>query len=334
MSSPPVSVVMPVHNAEPFLSECVESILGQTFEDFELVILENGSSDGSMSTLQRYAAGDPRIRLLEHPEPLGIAGSSNLVVSHSAAPLVARMDADDVCRSDRLERQLEVMRAAPDVVVVGTLADGIDSEGRKIRPRDRWRLIRCPEVPFAHGSAMIRRQAFDRVGGYREVTPLAQDVELFLRLAGCGRIVVLPEALYSYRYHLDTTTATCPPSDAARSKEMLHRALIERRPGREHDDVARRAATKAPAPDSVAVGLYYQGANRLWAGEPPEILGDVLGGGSFRFTRAWLTTLVWALWGRVSPRTLRFFLRGWVRGRDLVAGTRVRDGRAYEWRLT
>jgi glycosyltransferase involved in cell wall biosynthesis len=334
VTAPALSVVMPVHNAAPYLRHSIESILEQTFEDFELVILDNGSSDGSSSIVRRYAAQDGRIRLFEHHRPLGVAGSSNYLFARSKAPLVARMDADDVCRPERLELQLDVMRTDSDVVVVGALSDGIDAEGRRVRPRDRWRLIRCTEVPFSHGSAMVRREAFERVGGYRETAMLGQDVEFFLRLADCGPIVVLPDRLYSYRYHVDTRTASCPPAEAARSKQFLHRCIAARRAGRAYERVWDSAASEAPRAAAIADALYYQGTMRLWAGEPPGILAEVIRNGPFMPWRVWLKTLVWAVWSQVSPATLRPFLRGLVRARDLVAGMRLRDGNAYEWRLT
>src|SRR3990172_7670378 len=116
---------MPVRDAAPYLPDSIGSILGQTFEDLELIVLENGSSDGSREIIRRYADADRRVRLYEHPEPLGMVASSNRVVSKARASLVARMDADDACLPERLERQLEVMRRADDVVAVGTLCDGI-----------------------------------------------------------------------------------------------------------------------------------------------------------------------------------------------------------------
>ncbi|MDQ5808513.1 MAG: glycosyltransferase family 2 protein, partial [Actinomycetota bacterium] len=117
----PLSVVMPVRNARPYLDQSISSVLGQTFGDFELVIRDDGSTDGSREVLRAWARRDRRIRLHEDDRPLGPAGSSNWVVAHSDAPFVARMDADDVAHPDRLRRQLAVLRAHADVDVVGAL---------------------------------------------------------------------------------------------------------------------------------------------------------------------------------------------------------------------
>jgi glycosyltransferase involved in cell wall biosynthesis len=121
MDSPPLSVVMPVHNALPFLDASISSILNQTFPDFDFVILNDASTDGSDRVLREWEKRDRRIRVIESDRKLGLAGSSNLVVSTSVAKIVARMDADDISHPDRLKRQLEIMTSHPDVVVVGTL---------------------------------------------------------------------------------------------------------------------------------------------------------------------------------------------------------------------
>jgi glycosyltransferase involved in cell wall biosynthesis len=329
---PAVSVVMPVYNAAPFLRDSIRSILDQTFRDFELVVLENGSTDESREILRRYAGEDPRIRLFEESRPLGIVDGSNSAVERSTAPVVARMDADDVCHPERLERQLDVMRRGPDVVAVGTLSDGIDRDGRGVRPRDRWRLIRCAQVPFPHGSSMFRRDAFERIGGYQDGARISRDVDLFLRLADQGRILVLPEALYSYRYNVTSMSLSYSPEEVTRSIDLLLRSLATRRAGRTHEHLTELRPGQPLQPESIAGGLHLLGALRLWAGESPGVLRDLLGTG-FRFNRTWLTTLVWAAWGEVSPGTLRLCLRCVVRAKDALAGLRIKDGRAYEWRL-
>src|SRR4051812_38525105 len=124
-----ISVVMPVYNALPHLDAAVRSILDQTFTDFEFVIYDDASTDGSAERLRDWAARDRRIRLIEGKHNLGPAGSSALVVEHAAAPLVARMDADDLCSPDRLARQLDLIRDRPEVGVVGSLFEVIDDGG-------------------------------------------------------------------------------------------------------------------------------------------------------------------------------------------------------------
>jgi GT2 family glycosyltransferase len=332
MSAPSVSVAMPVRNAMPYLAESVGSVLGQTLEDFEFLILDNSSTDGSIELLRDIARSDRRIRLFERSEPLPIAESLNFVVHKGRAPLVARMDADDVSDPGRLERELDVMQRNGDVVLVSTLVEGIDSKGRQVRPRDRWRLMRRSVVPISHGPAMFRRQAFDQIRGYRPAMVPCEDVDLFLRLAHHGRILVLPDALYRYRYHLGSSSLSHSVEDVARSAHEANRALAALRTGRDHADVIERPDEGLVPRDAVVAALYRQGALRLWAGHSPGVLRDLARSGALSWTPRSLRTLLWGAWGSVSPATLRIFLRSLVRARDLAARARLRDGEPYEWR--
>lgn len=305
--NPQISVVMPVHNGLPFLDESIKSILAQTISDFEFVIFDDASTDGSAELLGEWAQRDARIQLHHSSKQLGLAGSSNAVVSNARAPIVARMDADDIAHPDRLRRQLSIMEGHPDIVVIGTLCDGIDASGRVVRPRDRWRLLRrSGYIPFPHGSTMFRRKVFDDVGGYNELMTGAEDQDLFRKMATKGRVVTLSDVLYSYRYHLSNatlmngTTAVC---------EDTH-----------------------PLNDALA-GLYMMGAMRLWAGQPPQLLGPMFKKKSLPWTPKTFMFLAPALLGHFSAPTLRVFLRSFIQVRDLFASLRVKDGRHYEWRL-
>lgn len=307
MESPSLSVVMPVHNALPFLEECIKSILTQTLTDFEFVILDDASTDGSLELLRQWSLRDPRIRLHETKKQFGLAASSNAVVAKARAPLVARMDADDIAHPARLLRQITIMNERPDVVLIGTLCNGIDARGRVVRPRDRWRLLRRSNLsPFPHGSAMFRREVFDRVGGYDERTVGAEDQDLFLRMAACGRVLTLSDVLYSYRYHSSNATL----SNGTRAVNEDH----------------------SKNGDALAA-FYMLGAMRLWAGDPPRLLQPMLQKKSLKWNLKTLMILASAVWGQVSPSTLRTFLRSSIHARDLLASVRVKDGRAYEWRL-
>jgi glycosyltransferase involved in cell wall biosynthesis len=331
-AAPAVSVVMPVHNALPYLDECLRSILGQTFPDFEFVILDDASTDGSVEVLRRWARADARIRLFESREKLGLSGSSNFIVRRARAPLVARMDADDVARPERLARQVEVFRGRPEVVLVGALSEGIDSRGARVRPRDRWRLVR-PSLfpPFPHSSVMFRRRVFEEVGGYRELCAKWEDQDLFLRMKRLGRTIVLPEPLIRYRYHASNSTGVSPDYNE-RVYGMRERCLAEFRAGRDYVNLLETGGADGASPRARAEALYQTGAMRLWAGDTPGILGATLRGGALgRSPRAMLTHLV-AAWGRVSPASLRYTLRCFIRARDLLAARRVKDGGVYDWR--
>ncbi len=304
---PQISVVMPVHNALPFLDESIRSILAQTHTDFEFVIFDDASTDGSVAVLREWSRRDKRIQLHENETRLGLSGSSNEVVARTRNPIVARMDADDIAHPDRLRRQLNVIAERPDVGVVGTLCNGIDATGREVRPRDRWRLVRrSPYIPFPHGSVMFRREVFDQVGGYDEKAQGAEDQDLFLRMATKASVVTLPDILYSYRYH--SSNATLFNGTRAVVEHYSHTG----------DELA---------------AFYMLGAMRLWAGEPPMLLRPMLAKKSLRWNFKTFMILVSAIWGHLSPPTLRGFLRLSIRARDALAGLKIKDGRPYEWRL-
>ena len=306
--TPAVSVVMPVHNAARYLDESIGSIVNQTFTDFELVILNDASTDRSESILRDWEKRDSRIRLVTSKQKLGLSGSSNRVVQEASAPLVARMDADDVSHLERLMRQWEIMQACPDVVAVGTLCDGIDAHGRRVRPRDRWRLVRYSRyIPFPHGSAMFRKKDFDAVGGYVNHFEVGEDQDLFFKMAERGRVVTLSDALYHFRYHLNNATV------ASRGRAV--HVVDGNRSG--HDLAA----------------LYLLGAMRLWAGQPPGVLSEMIAQKKVRWNISSLMAVASASLGSVSPTTLRFILRSLIHARDGLAGLRVKDGRPYEWRL-
>jgi len=297
---------MPVHNALPYLSQSIECILNQTLTEFEFVILNDGSTDSSATVLRDWKEKDPRISIYESTRQLGLSGSSNLVISYSRAPLIARMDADDLCEPDRLRRQWEVMRDNTDIAAVGTLCDGIDDTGRRVRPRDRWRISRRSAFPpFPHGSVMFRRSVFERIGGYRMDCEEPEDQDLFRRMFGQGLVVTLPEVLYHYRYHLQSWTAMNETTSIAADRNSREKLS----------------------------SLYTTGAVRLWAGHSPAILRELITDDSLRWSFYKLLITVWASWGSLHPQSLRSLALLTLTMRDRLAGTRVSDGRFYQWRF-
>ena len=322
-ADPRVSVFMPVYNGEPFLAASIDSVLTQTLTDLELVIVENGSTDGSRDTARDACRRDPRVRLIEHARPLGIVGAGNAAVAAARAALVARQDQDDLSHPRRLERQVACLDRAPDAVAVGTLCDCVNAAGRRVRPRDRWRLVgRRVIPPFAHGSVCMRRSAFDRVGGYRNGTHHWEDVDLFLRLVQVGPILVLPDALYRYRFHASSVTASTEP-DGQDGAALMWQAVEEFRRGSDWTHLLEGRGPIHTSRQAAARTERHRAGTQLWAGIPMA-----------RRAPAQLTTAahVRSVWQRASPATLRAAIRAAIRIRDLAAAPLLPGRGPVPWR--
>ncbi len=306
-TNPLISVVMPVYNALPFLDESISSILKQTLSDFEFVILDDASTDGSVELLRQWSRRDKRIQLHESKQRLGLSGSSNAVVAKARAPIVARMDADDIAHPERLRRQWNIIKGVRMLLLLERSATELTPAAEKcvLAIAGGWCAVPL-YIPFPHGSAMFRREVFDQVGGYDEAADGGEDQDLFLRMAARGRVLTLPDVLYSYRYHSSNAT-------------LLN---------------GKRAVGENHSQNGDALAAFYMlGAMRLWAGNPPMLLEPMLKKKSLKWNAKTLMIMASAVWGHLSPPTLRVFLRSSIRARDLLAGVRVKDGRPYEWRL-
>jgi glycosyltransferase involved in cell wall biosynthesis len=223
---PTVSVMMPVYNARPYVARAVESILAQGFTDFEFLILDDGSTDGSLAILEELASRDPRIRLVSRPNQ-GVGASRNEILSMARGEFVAVMDADDVAKPDRFTSQLEFLRDHPEVVCVGGAQEHIDSAGRLLwvhRDAEDDATIQdlalSGQCPINNSSAMMRREAVLSVGGYRAELAPSEDLDLFLRLGEVGRLANLPQVVTRYRIHEASLSGT----QQGRQLEMTRRA--------------------------------------------------------------------------------------------------------------
>lgn len=200
---PAVSVVMPVYNEAAFVGAAVESVLRQTMTDFELVIVDNGSTDESPAILRRIT--DPRVRIFRNERNLGSASASNRVVRESRAALIARMDADDVALPRRLELQLAAFAARPDLALLGGQARHVVARGpllRVIAPRAvtaagiGWQSLFSS--PFIHSTVMFTRESFEAAGGYDERMQRSSDFALFSRMQANGAVANLAEELVRF----------------------------------------------------------------------------------------------------------------------------------------
>lgn len=204
-----ISVIMPAYNAEEFIAQAIESILNQTYQTFELLIVDDGSTDGTVEIINYYAAKDSRIKFIQADHGGG-PRARNIAAKVAQYPWIAMMDSDDIAYPDRLEKQLKAAQADPEVVVWGAFMTQINRDGKatyqiNVGPtsKEAFRAIdRTKElIRLYNPAAMLNREVFEKVGGYDERLLAAQDSELWDRMAEYGPVVVLSEPLLYYRIH-------------------------------------------------------------------------------------------------------------------------------------
>lgn len=203
MSKPKVTVLMSVYNGERFLKEAIDSILNQTYQDFEFLIIDDGSNDGSREIIQTYK--DQRIRFVNNEGNIGLTASLNKGLKLAQGQYIARMDADDVSFPQRLQMQVEFLDRNHEVALLGAWAEVVDDNGKIINTwryptKDcalRWRLLtrNC----LVHSSAIYCKDKVLDVGGYNSAITYAQDYELWTKLTAIAQIRQLPQVLIRHR---------------------------------------------------------------------------------------------------------------------------------------
>jgi len=197
-----VTVSMNIYNGMPYLPEAVESIRNQTVEDIEIILVNDGSADGSREYLESLT--DPRIRVF-HQENSGTAVASNLAIEHCRTPFIARMDADDVALPNRIEVQLEFMKQHPEVGMAGTQAAwlGPSSVGKSIKlPTTHeaiWKALVDGHHALVHATLMMRIEVIRSVGGYWSIPKLDDDTDMMLRMGEVAQLANIDQTLYHYR---------------------------------------------------------------------------------------------------------------------------------------
>lgn len=221
---PAISVVLPVYNTEKYIMSAVDSILAQTFEDFELIIINDGSTDSTDAILDGY---DDRRLILIRQKNMGLAKSLNKAINIASSNLIARMDADDLSHPDRLKLQFDYMRKNPNCVALGTNAIFMDKDGAFLykskcveNSSDIKKIL--PRSPFFHSATMFRKDIFLKVGGYFEKIPqFGEDAILWNKMNKFGDLNNLPDFLIKYRIVPSSITAqkfNYPGIDAVVSK--------------------------------------------------------------------------------------------------------------------
>lgn len=187
---PLVSVIMSVYNGERYVGSAIESILAQTFTDFEFIIIDDGSRDNTARIIEGYQNKDPRIIFLQNRKNIGLVASLNAGIQHSTGQFIARQDADDISLSDRLKKQIEFFQNYKEYYLLGTAFLEIDGFGKVICKQRTPLFANDSEIrknivkfnPFCHGSVMFKKEAMDKVGKYNEDYLYAQDYELWIRI--------------------------------------------------------------------------------------------------------------------------------------------------------
>lgn len=209
-TTPQISVLMSAYNVERYIGEAIRSVLAQTFTDFELIVVNDGSTDRTEAVVRSFT--DPRIRLVSQPNE-GIAAALNHGLRLARAPLIARFDADDICYRHRLQQQYGFMTAHPDYLLVGTAAKYIDERGEYVfthRPpaltNEAVQAIKKQVCPFIHSSVLYRKDPILECGGYNAHAHSFEDHLLWVEVLKRGKGGNLPEPLVQVRLNPGSLT--------------------------------------------------------------------------------------------------------------------------------
>lgn len=239
MAAPALSVVMSVWNDEAFVGQAIDSILMQSFGDFEFLIVDDHSADGSATVIAQRAVSDARIRILPKGEK-GRVAALNRLLHEARAPIVALMDSDDISAPQRFERQLAFLATHPDHGAVSCDCDKMDQTGTLlnrpliVRPSSHPELVANFESGplLNHNAVMMHRAALEQIGGYRTAFRHAEDYDLWLRLSEVAMLANLPETLVTYRIHA-RQVSTANLVEQTRNAALAWLAYCARREGRD-----------------------------------------------------------------------------------------------------
>ena len=231
MRTPLISVVMAVHNAQPFLQQALDSIFAQNLTDFELIVIDDASTDSSLQVLTNCR--EPRLILLRNDQNQGLTQSLNKGLAAARGQYIARHDADDFSEPKRFHQQAAFLEKEPRVGLIGTNHYFVDRQNRVLDTveypcsNEDLKSLLMKQNCFCHGAVMYRKSCIEAVGGYRTEFRVTQDYDLWLRIAEHFDLANLPSFLYNFRLHTDTISHN--KTDLQVSYEYLARKLAEKR---------------------------------------------------------------------------------------------------------
>ena len=319
-AAPAVSVVISVYNGEPYVAAAVKSVLAQTFGDFELIVIDDGSVDGTPAVLDAFT--DPRMRVIRQANT-GLTKALNRAIAEARGEFIARMDADDLSAPDRFGRQVAALRKNPRLGAVGSWYVMFDEdEGLALKARtlvtnrELQRAVAVHNV-FVHGSVMIRRACLERVGGYGERFRYVQDWDLWRRIARHYELENLPEYLYHWRLSCGNIATTREHSFEPKSGSAVarHRILWARAFIREGDGPRGRAQLRhawRTGHQRLVIGLLFAASmlpQRLYRD------GRWLWALTFRRLDLWRRVPAYRprVWQHVRPSAAFGLIRSWSR---------------------
>lgn len=315
VAGPSLAVAMPVYNAMPFLDAAIESILGQTFQDFELCVYDDHSTDGSFACALGWQTRDSRIRVMRGDRRLGPVGSSNAAMAMTGADLLARMDADDVAHPERLAQQLAVLRSNPDAVMVGSTYRLIDAGGKLLSAETSDFRLFMP-MPIGHPTIMIRRSAYDAAGGYRIGTDYFEDADLYSRLGATGACYVMRQPLVDVRMAGQHARLSDDPIKVLAQQDRYFVTPHARTPGKV------RYSARA---------IRMLAELRVMDLQRPGLIRFMLSHGSFEQPRYAAQVFAIVCLAELSPRLTRGLLRThWAR-RETRLSARLGDSQLFRW---
>ena len=228
---PKVSVVMPVYNGEKYIRQSIDSILHQTFKDFELLIINDGSIDNTRIIIDSYAVVDPRVKVF-HRKHEGVSAASNFGLETAIGEYIARLDSDDIATPERLEVQVKYLDEHPDIDLVGSYFRAFYEDGREIdvvisTSNEELQKILPQMNQLGHSTIIMRRCIIEKVGMYDTSFALAEDYEYYLRIIEKCKVANIPQFLMRYRIHSGQSTSRA--EETRQSADRARRMARERR---------------------------------------------------------------------------------------------------------